>query len=590
MTSETVPRVERPLPLARLFDSARSFRGDGEVMDRVAQLLADEGRRQLPHCETVISVVPWDRETEFQVVAGSGPWAESLVGKSWPIEGTVHELALRAEEPVELLAPADRSPFPEVFADRGIANCRLMPLVAGPSMNGRRLALGVFGFWSQRREPFSAEERLIVDNLGRLASLLLLQVEAWRTEERSENRLRLRRAIAEDVQTSLDTDDIVNRTVTHLLEISAADRVTLSTIDGDELRILFSQDGEGVPPWVGSRLPMSRVLSNPTVAKVIAERRPHRGGAFETAESSPFVSELGRALHTALIPLVIHQEVTGLVALTRRSGPPFSDDEMAELEIGASVAALALRNARLYDQAQAAAAARSAFLNLAAHELRTPFTVISGYLSLLIDETFGPAPGSWARPLSILRDKAAELGRLVDQILAASRAESDGYALDVEPIALSEAVQAAVNRVQSRVELNGGVVCLNVLAEPIVRADAAALSVVLDNLLNNAVNYRREPPRIQVTIHPVEPGRPTALVRVRDNGRGIAEADREHVFEQFYRGEDPLLNSTAGTGLGLYIARRMVEGMGGSLTLEWSEPDQGSEFALGLLIDETGPG
>jgi signal transduction histidine kinase len=401
------------------------------------------------------------------------------------------------------------------------------------------------------------------------------------TDDVWQRRLLHRKAIAEAVQSTLDTAVIVERTVGHLLEIATADRVTLSRIEDGDLVILSSRDREGDPPWRGLRIPLERLRANPRVATVLSERRTLSGDAFEFDPESPFAEELSRARHTALIPLVARDEVIGLIALSRRSGEPFTDNEVTDLEITANVAALALRNARLYQQAEAAAAARSAFLNLAAHELRTPFAVISGYLSLLAEGDFGPPPQEWLRPLAIVRDKTAELGRLIDQILTASRAESGHFALELEPLNLGTAVQAAISRARPRIELHGGQVWVSHDSNPSVRADAGAIGIILDNLLNNAVTYRLGEPRIEVVIEGSSGGdRDVASVRVLDNGRGIAEEDAERIFEQFSRVEIRDLPTPAGTGLGLYIARRLAEAMGGSLSLLRSQLGRGSEFAL----------
>lgn len=588
---EQPPPLPRAEPLAGLFETVLALQADADGLDRAAQLIAEEGRRELPCCETVVSIMPSHQPSEFRVIAGAGPWAETLVGRRWPLQGTVHDVALRSPEPVEFLAPADRSRFPEVFTAGQIRSGRLIPLVTGASLPGGRMSLGVIGFWSQRAEPFTAAERVVADHLGRFAGLLFLQVEAWHAAERGERRLRLRKAIAEDVQSSLDTVEVVHRTVEHLLEISAADRVTLSTVQDGELTILHSKDRDGEPPWTGERIPLRRALANRVVAQVFEGRQSYRGGAFQPQPGSPFAAELARASHTALVPLVIRSEVTGLIALTRRSGEAFSDDEIAELEISASVAALALRNARLYQQAQAAATARSAFLNLAAHELRTPFAVISGYVALLAEGTFGPAPEAWARPLTVVREKTAELGRLIDQILAASRAESGRFVLKPESFGLADTLRAAIDRARPRIDLYGGSISVALGADPVVRADAGATAIILDNLLNNAVTYRRGTPHLEVSLEGArDRGWRVAVVRIRDNGRGIPAPDFERIFQQFQRLEDPEFSTPAGTGLGLYIARRLADDMGATLTLEWSEPNRGSQFALRLPLYEGRPG
>jgi signal transduction histidine kinase len=408
------------------------------------------------------------------------------------------------------------------------------------------------------------------------------------TDDVWQRRLIQSKAIAEDVQLTLDTAVIVERTVGRLLEIATADRVTLSRIEDGHLVILSSRDREGDPPWRGIRIPLERLHVRPRLAPVLIERRSVRGGPFQCEADSTFGSELARARHTALIPLVIREEVIGLIALSRRAGDAFTDDEITEFEIIGSVAALALCNARLYQQAKAAAATRSEFLNLVAHELHTPFTVISGYLSLLAEGDFGPPPPGWLLPLSIVRDKTAELGRLIDQILTASRAESGRFALKPGAVDLGAAVQAAMGRARPHVELHGGELSVLRRGNPVVRADAGAIAIILDNLLNNGVIYRREAPRIEVAIEgPGEKGPGLAEVRVRDNGRGIPQEDAERIFEQFVRVEIRNLPTPVGTGLGLYIARQLAEAMEGSLNLVWSELGRGSEFALLLPVSNS---
>jgi signal transduction histidine kinase len=577
------------LPLSRLYQRALLLKGRTDARRRMAQLVADEARRLLPDCEAVVSAIVWHLPGRFEVLAGAGPWAETLVGQTWAVEGTVHQQAFRAGEPMEVLGPADRSPFPEVFRTGHIRSGRLVPLHAGAAAAGGHPELGAFGVWSSRDGPFSDAERAQVDDLGRLATLLLVQVQAWESAERSEGRLRLRRAIAEHVQSSLDIPEVVERTVGHLLDISEADRLTLSVVEDGELRVLVAKDREGTPAWSAERWPLSHAMQNPAILEVFTSGRSVRGGPFETSHPGPYSAELARARHTALVPLLIRREVTGLIALTRRSGDPFTDDEIVELEIGASVAALALRNARLHAEVQAAAVARSAFLNLAAHELRTPFAVLSGYLALLRDGSYGPPPEAWAPVMAILNRKTAELGRLIDQILSASRAESGRLALQPEPVGLVEAVTEAVARLQPRVDLQHGEVTQQVVEDSVVRVDRGALATVLDNILNNAATYTDGSPQIEVTVDGAAAGPGgAAVVRVRDHGRGIPAAAAQRIFEQFYRVEHAGGRPTAGSGLGLWIAHRLVAEMGGKLTLEWSEPGSGSEFALRLPLEARG--
>ena len=583
------PRAE---PAARLLEAVLARGSDPHRLAHAARLIAEEGRRHLPLCETVVLVAMPGQEEELQIVGAAGPWAQTLVGQSMALSRHRAARWLHGQSPVDLGKLARQSRLPAVLADGGIQSGWLIPLALQSLKVAGNEVRAAMGFWKRGRGHFTLEEQDAARRTAGLATLILVQVEAWRTAARSEERLRLRKAIAEDVQSSLDTIQVVENTVAHLLEIAAADRVTLSVIEGDHLRILSSRDRVKDPGWAGIEIPLSRALGNRSIAELMVSRRARRGGPFTVTaagRSMGFGEELRAARHTALIPLVIRDEVIGIIALTRRSEPPFSDDEIVELEILASVAALALRNARLHQQAQAAAAAQSLFLNLAAHELRTPYTVISGYLSMFASNSLGPPPPSWKRALAAMRTKNEELGNLIEQILQATRAESARFGLTAGPVRLVEVVKAAVERLQARLDLHGGAVSITVDVDPLVQADASAVGSILDNLLNNAVNYRRGPPRIDVAVSNADEAESNvAVVRVRDDGAGIQPEDVERIFDRFQRGKLGDRPMPGGAGLGLYIARRLAEEMRGTLRVEWSEPGRGSEFTLLLPVREEG--
>src|SRR2546421_4227975 len=233
---------------------------------------------------------------------------------------------------------------------------------------------------------------------------------------------------------------------------------------------------------------------------------------------------------------------------------------------------------RLYASAEAANQAKSRFLHLAAHELRPPITVIPGYLTMLSDGTLGPAPNGWKQPLTVLAAKARELNRLVSDLLEASRTEANAVRTVTERLDLREVVQEAVERARPRADLVGAEVAIHLPAQPaIVEADAAQVGRILDNLINNAMTYNLSSPRVQVTI---SAHNDRAAVRVADNGVGIAPPEREPIFEQFHRTNEPSFMNVPGTGLGLYISRQLAEANGGTLTLESSSPPAGTVFLL----------
>jgi signal transduction histidine kinase len=225
---------------------------------------------------------------------------------------------------------------------------------------------------------------------------------------------------------------------------------------------------------------------------------------------------------------------------------------------------------RLYAASNAAGEAKSAFLNMAAHELRTPITVLAGYLSMMDEGSLGRAPDSWAVPLQILKTKTSELNRIMETLVKASL------------IDLRNVVEDAVARARPRADLLHADIStkLAIGALP-VNADKEELGRVLDNLINNSLSYSAPPARLFIDV---SRDSERALVRVKDDGVGIPEAQRDQVFARFYRGANPAVAKVPGVGLGLYISRQLAEHHSGSLVLESSTPEEGTVFTLAIPL------
>jgi signal transduction histidine kinase len=232
--------------------------------------------------------------------------------------------------------------------------------------------------------------------------------------------------------------------------------------------------------------------------------------------------------------------------------------------------------AELAADAEAASRSKSAFLNMAGHELRTPLAVILGYTSLLLADGYGVPPPEFERPLGFINEKAVELGALVDSILDAAKLEADVVVTETTTLDLDELVAEAVQRAQSRAALLGGVIELRRSpAAATVAVDPQQVGRVLDNLINNALSYGGERPRVDVTVS----ADPAPRVTVRDRGVGIAAGAEERIFERFVRGHETG-SGPAGTGLGLYICRDLARRNGAEVTLMQTGAGEGSVFAL----------
>jgi signal transduction histidine kinase len=283
-----------------------------------------------------------------------------------------------------------------------------------------------------------------------------------------------------------------------------------------------------------------------------------------------------------VMPLVRAGTVDWVLIVGRRTDRPFTRVDVDQLQELGAVAALLIRNARLLAEAESASRAKSAFINLAAHELGTPISVIRGYADMLAEETFGPITQEQRRPVESIRNMSGDLAGRVQQLLVASRLEAGvegppGFtptSSDVHTV-----VENALMRAEDRARLIGASLAADPPAGPVmVSGPEGDLGMILDNLINNAMTYSHPPARVAIQVMA---GDEIVEVRVVDSGIGVPAADRERIFEQFYRVDDVEFGYPSGTGLGLYISRRMAERYGGQLFLERSDRT-GSVFTLRL--------
>lgn len=217
--------------------------------------------------------------------------------------------------------------------------------------------------------------------------------------------------------------------------------------------------------------------------------------------------------------------------------------------------------------------AKSDFLSTISHELRTPLTTIKGSLMVLARE--GTGPQLREQMVGVLQRGSDRLERLVMNLLTVSQLESSGGEIRVfnEEIELDLIVDGATKRVL--VEHQSVDVVWNA-RDVIVRADRERLAQAIEHLLDNALKYGDPEGKITVTVSKANGW---ATVAVTDEGPGISAADQERIFDRFVRLGDVLTREKQGAGVGLYIARRSAEAMGGGIDVD-SEPGHGATFTL----------
>ena len=214
-----------------------------------------------------------------------------------------------------------------------------------------------------------------------------------------------------------------------------------------------------------------------------------------------------------------------------------------------------------------------------AHELRTPLSNIRGYLEAIHDGLKQPDEEA----LLILDEEAALLARLVDDLQELSLAEAGDLKLNRRVVDVADLVRQAVAARQAQAKTRGVSVSADVPEGlPAVNIDSHRVNQVLRNLLENAVAHTPEGGSVSVTAR--EEGG-WMEVSVSDTGEGIPAADLPHIFERLYRVDKSRTRATGGSGLGLTIARRLVEAHGGRIAVR-SEPGSGSCFTFTVPVAE----
>ncbi|NJD29522.1 MAG: cell wall metabolism sensor histidine kinase WalK, partial [Chloroflexi bacterium] len=211
-----------------------------------------------------------------------------------------------------------------------------------------------------------------------------------------------------------------------------------------------------------------------------------------------------------------------------------------------------------------------------AHELRTPLATLDGYLEGLEDGLIKPVGPTW----KLLRGETARLTRMVNDLQELWRAEAKQLVLKIEPVDVTALVAAAIERHAASAAERG--VALRVEADsiaPTVGADRDRLVQVFDNLLSNAIRYTADATQVTVRLRAAPD---EVVVSVVDLGPGLTDEQRERVFERFYRADPSRSRAFGGSGIGLAIAKALVELMGGRIWAESDGPGTGATFSVAL--------
>ena len=299
--------------------------------------------------------------------------------------------------------------------------------------------------------------------------------------------------------------------------------------------------------------------------------------------------ELSAASYMA-VPLTLRGETLGIVSfISTDENRLYSQSDVAIAEELARRAAVAIENARLYQEAQQALRHRDQFLSIAAHELKTPLTALLGNTQLIQrriarTHTFTERD---QRVLQVINQQSQRLSRMVEALLDISRIRGGTLSIERTSVDLSALAERLVDEVQPSLERHS--IEIHIPNSPVmVTGDALRLEQVFQNIIQNAIKYTPQGGKIALEI--TREG-DQACVAVTDPGIGIPSKALPNLFRQFYRAGNAQSHHIAGMGLGLYVVREIVALHDGRVEVESTE-GEGSTFLvyLPLIRDSLGVG
>jgi PAS domain S-box-containing protein len=273
------------------------------------------------------------------------------------------------------------------------------------------------------------------------------------------------------------------------------------------------------------------------------------------------------------VPLMVKGAVTGAMTFV---GPPLKRYSAGDLEFVETLArrvALSVENARLFREAREALRARDEFLIIAAHEIRGPITSIHMAAQALHKGT--AAGQETAKLLSIIQREDRRLASFVNELVSLGKIQNGQMYFDSEEVDLGDVVREAATTVRDDLARSASALSITTEGHPVGQWDRHALAQVATNLLSNAIKFGDGKP-IDIAIRET---RGHTTLEVTDHGLGIHSETLDRIFKPFERGVS--VRNYGGLGLGLFIVRTIVEGMGGVVRVR-STPGEGSTFTVEL--------
>ena len=393
--------------------------------------------------------------------------------------------------------------------------------------------------------------------------------------------------ISRVLNATTNLDHLLSHIITEAADLTQAEAASILLLDPRTRQLHFKASSNEVPPEMSN---MAVSLDDSIAGAILTANKPmyiqdvsqdpRWNQDVDDAIAFRTRSILGVPMHN------VNQEPVGVLeALNKKGGGDFSVQDFETLSILADIAGVAVEQTRLFNELQQANAElndldqiKTDFIAIASHELRTPLSVILGYVSFLRDE----ADPRMAEQFDNVLQAAVHLRTLIQDMLNLRYVDAGTAMLTRQQVDLVALVH------KLNLEADETAVAKEQTVQVIIQADSLPvlidqdmMEVIIGNLLNNAVKFTPRAGRIEVVLQ--RKGR-EAWFRIKDSGMGVPDDQLQRIFKRFYQVESPLRRQHEGMGLGLSIAKELVELHGGRIWAE-SSNQNGSEFIIALRLD-----
>jgi signal transduction histidine kinase len=534
---------------------------------------------------------PDDQWTVFQ--AGTGRSGEVMVKEDHQVkigeEGIIGWVASSGE----FLLTNDVSKEPRFLPHPALPDTKAELAIPLP-LGGR--ILGVLDVQSEQVNAFKENDLFVLQSLADQVAIAIENARLYTmTDQALAKRLEelaIMQEIDRQLNATLDYKEVMDFTLDCAIQMTRADGGLIGMIvQGQEgMQLLATR---GYPQEHGPSAEQLWPIDRGIVGRVVQTGQPVL--VSDVTQDPDYVGIISETCSQLTVPIRCEERVMGVISVEGSELAAFNEDDLTFMTRLADHAAIAIENARLYSALKQVNEAKSEFVSIVSHDLKTPMTSIKGYADLLFKGAGGEISETQHKFLQVIRSNVDRMNALVSDLLDLSRIESGQLKLHAKSTSIKAVVDEVIQTMQEEIKAKELALMVEVPEDlPPVRADEDRLIQVLTNLMSNACQYTLPGGKIIVkaTVRPdgpppgkaapVPPGEQPLqclCLSVSDTGVGISPKDQAQIFEKFFRSDDPVVRASTGTGLGLSIARSIVEFHGGQMWFQ-SSLGQGSTFSF----------